>query len=51
MLGVRPARGRLLNGDDDHTTGGHPVAVLDYGYWQERFGADDAAVGLVDRAE
>ncbi|MEZ5361576.1 MAG: ADOP family duplicated permease [Bryobacterales bacterium] len=45
MLGVQPARGRLLNGEDDRTTGGHPVAVLDYGYWQERFGADPAAVG------
>ena len=40
VLGVRPALGRLFSASDDHTRGGHPVAVLSYGYWQRRFGGD-----------
>ena len=40
VLGVRPALGRLFNAADDRTPGGHPVAVLSYGYWQRRFGRD-----------
>jgi len=39
-LGVRPALGRVLNAADDRTPGAHPIAVLSYGYWQRRFGAD-----------
>ncbi len=38
LLGVRPAIGRLLTPDDDRTPGGHPLAVLSYGYWTTRFG-------------
>lgn len=44
-LGVRPSIGRLFTPDDDRTPGGHPVAVLGYGYWQARFGGDPAIVG------
>lgn len=44
-LGVRPAIGRLFTPDDDRTPGGHPVAVLGYGYWQARFGGDPAILG------
>ena len=32
--------GRLLSPEDDQQPGGHPVAVLTYGYWRERFGGD-----------
>jgi predicted permease len=40
VLGVRPALGRVLNAADDRVPGAHPIAVLSYGYWQRRFGAD-----------
>ena len=40
VLGVRPALGRVFNAADDRTPGGHPIAVLSYGYWQRRFGGD-----------
>jgi predicted permease len=45
VLGVKPAIGRLLTPDDDRQPGGHPVAVLSYGYWQRRFAADPGIVG------
>ena len=32
--------GRLLLPEDDRQAGAHPVAVLTYGYWRERFGGD-----------
>lgn len=44
-LGVRPAAGRLLNAEDDGVEGAHPVCVISYGLWQERFGSDPAVVG------
>ena len=40
VLGVRPAIGRLFNAADDRTPGGHPIALLSYGYWMRRFGGD-----------
>ena len=42
VLGVQPAVGRLFNAADDQTPGGHPIAVISYGYWQRRFGGDPA---------
>jgi predicted permease len=44
-LGVRPALGRLFTPGDDLHLGGHPVAVVTYACWQQRFGADPAIVG------
>lgn len=38
-LGLSPALGRLLAPGDDATSGGAPIAVLAYDYWQTRFGA------------
>jgi putative ABC transport system permease protein len=53
-LGVRAARGRLLDADDDRK-GCAPVAVLGYGFWQRQFGGEDSAIGssvvLSDRYE
>jgi putative ABC transport system permease protein len=37
LLGVRPLAGRLLAPADDQG-GGHPVAVLGWGYWHDRLG-------------
>lgn len=39
ILGIQPARGRLLGADDDRTIGGHFVAVLSYDYWTTRLGS------------
>ena len=44
-LRVQPAIGRLLNADDDGAEGGHPVCVISYGLWQQRFGGDQTIVG------
>jgi len=41
VLGVRPLKGRLLSEADDRIRGGHPVAVLSYGFWVERLGMQD----------
>ena len=38
ILGVRAHSGRLLTPDDDRQRDGHPVAVLQYQFWQNRFG-------------
>jgi len=40
-FGLRPARGRELNADDDF----HPVAVLSFDLWTRRFGRDPKVVG------
>ena len=45
MLGVEAALGRTLLPSDDVSRGGHPVAMLDYQYWQSAFGGDPDAVG------
>jgi hypothetical protein len=46
LLGVRPARGRLLQPSDDVTPGAHPVAVISEALWNRRFGAREDIVGL-----
>ena len=51
VLGVTAALGRLFNEDDNRTPGGHPVAVLSYDLWRNRYGADPGILGgkiLVD---
>ena len=45
VLGVRPELGRLLSEADDRTRDGHPVVVLSYGFWVERFGLRPEIVG------
>ena len=37
MLGVRPHLGRLLTPDDDRALNAHPVAVLQYDFWQAQY--------------
>jgi predicted permease len=44
VLGLRPALGRLLDGNDDLQIGESHVAVLSYAYWQSSFGLDPAVL-------
>ena len=41
--------GRVLSPEDDQQPGAHPVAVLTYGYWRERFGGDPNILGQTIR--
>jgi predicted permease len=46
MLGVTPALGRVFNSqEDDQTYQGHPVVVLSYDYWNNRFARDPGVLG------
>jgi len=45
LLGVRAAAGRLLTPEDDVNPGAHPLVVLSYRYWMDRFDGDPAVVG------
>ncbi|MBM3725346.1 MAG: ABC transporter permease [Acidobacteria bacterium] len=45
VFGVRPHLGRTLTPQDDLHLNGHPVAVLQYDFWQSRFGGDPSLVG------
>jgi putative ABC transport system permease protein len=45
VLGVGPARGRLLSQTDDTAPGANPVAVLSYHYWMTHLGGDPNVVG------
>jgi predicted permease len=45
VLGVGAAVGRVFSAQDDLMQGGHPIAVLSYGYWKTRFAADPAVIG------
>lgn len=40
-LGLTPARGRFFLPEEDTPGGTHPVAILNYGTWQRRFGGAD----------
>jgi len=51
VLGVSAALGRVFTPDDDRMPGGHPVAVISYRYWINRFGGSREVIGkklLVD---
>ena len=45
VLGVVPAAGRVLHPEDNTTEGAHPYAVIDYSFWQRRFGGDPNIAG------
>ena len=45
VLGVRSALGRLLTPEDNKAPGAAPNAVLNYAFWQRRFGGNTAALG------
>jgi predicted permease len=45
LLGVQPAIGRLIGESDNRTPKAHPLAVLSYEFWRNRFGGDAAVLG------
>ena len=45
VLGVGAAVGRVFNASDDLIQGGHPLAVLSYGFWKTRFGGNRNVIG------
>jgi putative ABC transport system permease protein len=45
VLGLGPARGRLLSQTDDGAPGANPVAVLSHHYWMTHLGADPNVIG------
>lgn len=44
-LGLKPAQGRLIYGEETEQHGSEPVIVLSHGYWKKRFGSDPGVVG------
>jgi putative ABC transport system permease protein len=44
-LGLQPAVGTLVYGDQAEDPGAQPVVVLAYGYWKKRFNADPRVIG------
>jgi predicted permease len=44
ILGVRPLLGRSFN-EEEMEEGSEQVVILDYGFWQERYGGDPAVLG------
>jgi len=47
LLGVPAAAGRTLTPEDDRKGAPHPVAVLNYEFWQRTFGGDPGVLGKV----
>lgn len=45
VLGVNAALGRVIATDDDRSPGAHPVTVVSYKYWQQRFGGEPDIIG------
>jgi predicted permease len=45
VLGVGAALGRTFTAQDDLNQGGHPQAVLSYGYWKTRFAGSPDVLG------
>ena len=45
LLGIQPVAGRLIDANDDLSSGASPVVVLSYSCWQSRFAGDRAVVG------
>ena len=45
MLGVKPWLGRSLTEAEDEPAGAHPVAMVSYSWWDQRFARDPAILG------
>ena len=49
VLGVKPFIGRVLTAEDDSLGTGAPVVVLQYGFWQSRYGGREDILGSTVR--
>jgi len=49
VLGVNPLMGRMLSEQDDKMAGGHPVAVISYSMFLNRFNSDVSVLGSTIR--
>lgn len=49
LLGVSPSLGRTFTPDEFRAEGASPVAVLNHGFWQSRFGGDPSILGRTFR--
>jgi putative ABC transport system permease protein len=45
VLGVGTAVGRAFSPEDDRVPNGHPLVMLSYDFWKQRFGGDPQIVG------
>jgi predicted permease len=45
VLGVTAAIGRLFTPEDNKTAGAHPIAILSYDSWKNRFASDPRVLG------
>src|SRR5215475_5028702 len=45
VLGIQPHAGRFFYPDEDQKPGGNNVAILSYGLWSDKFGADPNVLG------
>jgi predicted permease len=45
VLGVRPVIGRAISRADDEERDAHPITVISYRFWQQRFGGAPSAIG------
>ena len=45
VLGIGTVLGRAIGPEDDRVPDGHPVVVLSYDYWKQRFGGDPQIIG------
>ena len=45
LLGVAPARGRMIAPDEERPAGKHPVVVISDNLWHTRFASDEHVVG------
>ena len=48
-LGIHPILGRVFDPEEDVGRSAHPVTVISYQLWQERFGGDPQIIGKTQR--
>jgi len=44
-LGLKPAIGRLIYGEEAEQQGGEPMVVISHAYWKKRFNSDEGVIG------
>src|SRR5215472_2219560 len=50
-IGVHPVLGRGFKPGEDNDSGGHPVVVISYHFWQTRFQSDPKIIGKTQRLD